>query len=716
MVRRAALAGLFFLLFPQISIAAPRWVRVSLTGDPATSMTIAWNTDAAADTQVEYGPDTNYGSVETGTSEDFGGDLGVMHTVTLTGLTPDTAYHYRVGGGGERSEDHLFHTAPSDVCAPFSFGIAADNRSDLWGSSGCWPQVYQAIADQGCSFVVNTGDLVKEGQNEGEWADFMDKSEVLTGEIPLMACIGNHDDDDNDGDAALFNQVFAFPRNSSNNMEDFHSFDYGNVHFVALSTHSFTGNHLEVQRAWLEQDLAATDRMWKVVYFHQPIYSSGDHGSNEDGHNPYLIPIFDNHDVDLVITGHDHIYERYKPIRNGQEAASYDEGVCYIVSGGGGAATDPIYAFRSKEDHLEVGDSVPKHHYVQITVTNNIMHVRAERVPTECLTWGTGGTGVIDEFDIVKTVSDDPCAGSTDNDSDGFSPPVDCDDNNPDIYPGAEEICGDGIDQNCDGHDEVCPCEDADADGYESDACGGTDCDDTDPAVNHGVMEVCADSVDNDCDGETDEADCGNCVDEDGDHYYAEGVDCPTGNDCDDTDPDVNPGATEECNGKDDDCNDEIDEGDVCAGDCEDADGDDHYAISANCPSGDDCDDNDAGVYPGAFDSCNNKDDDCDGFTDEDLGTLNCGTGACFTEVPACVDGQQTTCTPLDPPENTEQSCNDGVDNDCDGYVDGDDDDCKGDSGCGCDTGATPSAGLLLLPLLLFFRMRSGNRQPGCAA
>jgi hypothetical protein len=361
-----------------------------------------------------------------------------------------------------------------------------------------------------------------------------------------------------------------------------------------------------------------------------------------------------------------------------------------------------------------VGDEDSKHHYVQVTVTNNIMHVRAERVPTQCLTVGTSGTGVIDEFDIVKTIANDPCTGPTDNDSDGFSPPVDCDDNNPAIYPGAPEICDDTIDQNCDGHDEVCPCADDDTDGYQSDACGGTDCDDTNPSINPGVVEVCADSVDNDCDGDTDEADCGTCTDSDGDHYYAEDAQCPTGNDCDDADQEVNPGATEECNGKDDDCDDQTDEGDVCGGDCVDADGDQHYAISVDCAAGDDCDDNDSGVYPGAFDACNNKDDDCDDSTDEDLGTANCGIGACFSEVPSCVDGQQMNCTPLDPPEAAETSCNDGEDNDCDGYADGEDDDCGGDSGCGCGAaGPNPASGMMLLALLslLFIRARSAQNK-----
>ena len=97
----------------------------------------------------------------------------------------------------------------------------------------------------------------------------------------------------------------------------------------------------------------------------------------------------------------------------------------------------------------------------------------------------------------------------TDSDGDGFSGdggecgPVDCDDSDPNVYPGAEEVCN-GIDDNC---DEIIDDVDADLDGYIAEACGGDDCDDGNPNVHPGATEgccledTCFDGVDNDCDG-----------------------------------------------------------------------------------------------------------------------------------------------------------------------------------------------------------------------
>ena len=146
--------------------------------------------------------------------------------------------------------------------------------------------------------------------------------------------------------------------------------------------------------------------------------------------------------------------------------------------------------------------------------------------------------------------------------------------------------------------------EDADGDGVTK---GDGDCDDKNNTVYPGAPELC-DGIDNDCDGDVDEG-CQTCTDADGDGYYAESG-CGTAVDCDDSDKYVYPGAEETCDGIDNNCDGDVDEN--CQT-CTDADGDGYYAQSG-CGTAVDCDDSDSAVFPGATEICGDGiDQDCDG-------------------------------------------------------------------------------------------------------
>jgi hypothetical protein len=246
----------------------------------------------------------------------------------------------------------------------------------------------------------------------------------------------------------------------------------------------------------------------------------------------------------------------------------------------------------------------------------------------------------------------------------------DCDDQNIFINVEAVEIC-DGIDNNCAGdpaidEGDVCPvityyC-DQDGDTYKSmtatgtcstynckpSACDtdpGTDCADNNPDRNPGKTETCND-IDDNCDGFIDEENAGGCqkyyLDQDTDGYgltsdwkclcAAEGLyNATEKDDCNDMDDTVSPGTVEKCNNKDDDCDTVIDEqgADGCYFWCKDADTDGHgEASSKKClcqPEPpwdtslcDDCDDTNSAIVPGASEICDDKDNNCNGITDDE--------------------------------------------------------------------------------------------------
>jgi len=323
-----------------------------------------------------------------------------------------------------------------------------------------------------------------------------------------------------------------------------------------------------------------------------------------------------------------------------------------------------------------------------------------------------------------------------DADSDGYGDPAvwlsemsqpggyvidnnDCDDTRSGVHPGAQESCN-GLDDDCSGTaDEGCSTFylDGDSDGYGDPGDwvvdvqqppghveDSTDCDDTRNTVYPGAQELC-NNLDDNCDGTADEGCSTFYLDSDGDGYgdsaiWTSATSQPAGyvtdsTDCDDTRSTVHPSATEICNGIDENCNSQVDEG-LTQTFYPDQDGDSYGVVPGSVdtcsqPAGfasvsGDCDDALYGVNPAAAEVCNGRDDNCDGTVDEGCGAFyRDSDGDGFGDLSSVVYGsvappgyvlQSTDC------DDGNSSINPGATETCNGI----DDNCNNIQDEGCST------------------------------
>jgi Flp pilus assembly protein TadD len=276
-------------------------------------MTVMWETSRPSSGRVEYGEGNEL------TQRTPGGPSTTIHELRLSGLRAGARYVYRVESGGVVSATHSFSTAVAPG-ASFRFAFYGDNKDG--------PMNHRLVADAilatAPAFVIHNGDLVNTGWVPKQWDRlFFDPARRLMQSVPLYPVLGNHE-----MGAQLFLDYFSLPGN-----ERWYSFDVGNAHFVVLEsdlTRLAPGNE---QLAWLERDLAVSEATWKFVNLHHPLFSASRdyHESARLERKNLLHPIFERHRVDMVFCGHDHVYERTRPI-----GSPGGHAVSYVVAGNGG--------------------------------------------------------------------------------------------------------------------------------------------------------------------------------------------------------------------------------------------------------------------------------------------------------------------------------------------------------------------------------------------
>ncbi|MFP4057643.1 MAG: metallophosphoesterase family protein [Candidatus Brocadiia bacterium] len=242
-----------------------------------------------------------------------------FHRVTFAGLPANTRCSYRLVVDGEAGPAYSFATGPRDG-RRFRFATYGDTQD----GPGAHRRIAEAIRSHRPAFVVHTGDFVEHGGEASQWfSRFFRPAGPLLREAGLVPAMGNREAGSPD-----FCRYFGLPPEAT-----WYAWTYGSVDFFVLDSNRPVAPG-SPQHAWLRRALKASRATWKVVACHHPLYSGGRHGGDADLRQ-HLLPLLWEHGVDLVCVGHDHIYERTRPIGTGGEP--WRNAFVQIVSGGGGA-------------------------------------------------------------------------------------------------------------------------------------------------------------------------------------------------------------------------------------------------------------------------------------------------------------------------------------------------------------------------------------------
>lgn len=344
--------------------------------------TIMWTTTESGVGWAEYSPDTSFSRTsalvfprefqpsQTGQVFPY-----YQYEVEMTGLAPGTRYFYRVVVDNEvlaSGEDYFVRTPGT---GPFRFLAFGDSG---FGSPGQRDVAALMIAESGVSLAIHTGDIAYPRGTFFEFQSFyFFPYQNMMRRIPIFPSLGNHE----------YYTPGAVPAIAGHSVpkEDipppaqgrYYSFDWSNVHFVALDSNDplvkavqGTGAMLD----WLENDLRKTRKFWRIVYFHHPPYAAG---PNENDPlsvmvRERVVPILERYAVPLVFNGHEHSYQRSKYVRGGTFSTA-PPGTLYITTGGGGGPLYPVYP----REMVAFGETV--YHFMRAEVEGTRITLRAIR-------------------------------------------------------------------------------------------------------------------------------------------------------------------------------------------------------------------------------------------------------------------------------------------------------------------------------------------------
>ena len=345
------------------------WTQISLSpGSNATELNFAWYTpkqtnDDHSNANVPkliIGEGHNmknakvYEAEQTAVKDeqDNNGETYNSNKVTATGLKENKTYYYSYDNGNGYTKPAEYTTKSTNN---FSFAFVGDPqigssnelkgkdtkefydaqsnavKSDAFNWSSTLNAALEKTDDQ-LSFVVSAGDQIQTtkkklpnkdaSKSEIEYTGYLSPEALKS--LPVATTVGNHDAD-NANYTYHFNRTNASELGSNKVVGGDYYFKYGNALFIMLNTQD---TNVAEHKQFIEQTVAANkDCKWRIVTLHQDIYGSAEHSNEPEITNLryQLTPIFEQNDIDAVLTGHDHAYSRSKMLLGGTKANDYTD-------------------------------------------------------------------------------------------------------------------------------------------------------------------------------------------------------------------------------------------------------------------------------------------------------------------------------------------------------------------------------------------------------
>ena len=268
----------------------------------------------------------------------------VQYEVKLSGLPSDTTFRYALFDGKTpltSADDNLHFTTHPEIgtVTPTRIWVVGDSGTGKQHQLDVHSSMQRYTAGEPIDFYLHVGDMAYTHGTDREFQDkfFEPYQETLQHKV-CWASMGNHEGKSSNGKTGIgpYYDAYVCPTEGEaggvpSDTEAFYSFDYGNIHVICLNSYDLDRSPDGEMAKWLVKDLAKTKAKWILGFWHHPPYTKGSHDSDTEVEliemREHIMPLLEEGGVDLVLSGHSHIYERSMLIDGAYQTPTTAEGV-----------------------------------------------------------------------------------------------------------------------------------------------------------------------------------------------------------------------------------------------------------------------------------------------------------------------------------------------------------------------------------------------------